>query len=291
MAVGNTVKFYFKSLIYGTLLSGCALYGVIASIVLRLIGKPEYAQYTVARVFYFVISKVLRIKITIKNEEYLNQKPGIVISNHQSVLDVFVLGRLFQPGFTVTAKTALKYFPFLGWFMLASGTFFINRTKGQKARAVLDKALDKVKAENKAIFMFPEGTRLATTKLDLLPFKKGAFHLAQQGGIPVIPCVVTNTSNIFHSKKKVFNCGEIIIEVMKPIPTKDLKTKEEINEFAVDVREKMLSKLQEIGYSSTGAKDSAPLLEDTPDQDESEESIEVEIDSTSTEETPLVDKN
>ena len=81
------------------------------------------------------------VKINIKNAHYLNEKPAIVISNHQSALDILVLGKTFTPGMTVTAKRALKFFPFLGWFMLASGTFFLDRTRGEKARKVLDGAL------------------------------------------------------------------------------------------------------------------------------------------------------
>lgn len=243
------LKFFAKSVVFGSLIAACALYGVFASIVLRIIGKGEYAQYTVARAFYYSMRALLGIKITIKNEHYLKEMPSVVVANHQSALDIFILGRVFLPGYTVTAKKALKYVPFLGWFMMASGTFFLDRAKGDKARKVLEAALVSLKKEKRLIFMFPEGTRSATKKLEMGPFKKGAFHLAKQADIPVVPVAVSNYSHIFQSQDKVFNRGEIIIEVLKPMPTSLLATNEDVTKFAYNVSEKMLQSIETMGYA------------------------------------------
>lgn len=253
MGLFQNIKFYFKSTVFGVLIVICALYGVVASILLRIIGKKEYSQYTVARAFYYSFSTLLGIKIKINNEKYLYNKPGIFISNHQSALDILILGRIFQPGFTVTAKRVLQYFPFLGWFMIASGTFFIDRSKSDKARKILDEALKTVKAEKRGLFMFPEGTRSGTTNLEMLPFKKGAFHLAKQAQIPIVPIVVSNTSTIFHAKSKTFNTGEITIDVLPPVETKDIETKDQVDKMVVEVRKSMMDQLQKIGYSKNNA--------------------------------------
>ncbi|SGZ55157.1 CIC11C00000001419 [Sungouiella intermedia] len=276
----QTLKFYAKSFVFGTLIATCALYGVFASILLRLIGKPEYAQYTVARVFYFMFSKLLGVTITIKNEHYLRQNPAVVVSNHQSALDILILGKVFMPGYTVTAKKVLKYFPFLGWFMIASSTFFLDRAKSEKARKVLDRALLGLKLNLRLIFMFPEGTRSATKKLEMLPFKKGAFHLAKQAGIHVIPVAVSNYSHIFHSGDKVFNRGNILIEVLPPMETTDLKLSEDVTAFAQEVRDKMLHSIETQGYSP--ARGETPVVVEAEDT-ASEVSVEV-----IGEETPLV---
>ncbi|EMG47169.1 SLC1 1-acyl-sn-glycerol-3-phosphate acyltransferase [Candida maltosa Xu316] len=255
MAVKTSIlgklKFYLKSVIFGTVIAGCALYGVIASILLRLINKAEYAQYTVARAFYYSFNLLLGLKITIKNEQYLKDLPAIVISNHQSALDIFVLGQIFQPGYTVTSKKSLKYVPFLGWFMVLSGTFFLDRSKSAAARKVLDSALISLKDKGRALFIFPEGTRSGTENLDMLPFKKGAFHLARQAGIPIIPVVVSNTSSIFNSKRKFFNTGEIQIEVLPPVSTANLETNEDVSNLSNKVREDMINTLKKIGYSKS----------------------------------------
>lgn len=278
------LKFLVKSFIFGTLISSCALYGVVASIFLRLIGKAEYAQYTVARTFYWLFSRLMGITITIKNEHLLYRRPSVVISNHQSALDILILGKVFQPGYTVTAKKALKYFPFLGWFMLASKTFFLDRAKGEKARKVLDEALLSLKENERSLFMFPEGTRSATKKLDMLPFKKGAFHLAKQAKIPVIPVAVQNYSTLFLSKDKTFKRGEIVIEVLEPEPTDQLESKEDVDELALRVRNNMLKSIELMGYASIAGQKKAP----TPPVVDSKDALSDESVELVSESTPLI---
>lgn len=296
MSVFLLIKFYLRSVLFGFTIVVCALYGVVASIILRVIGKKEYSQYTVARAFYYSFSTLSGIKVTIHNEKYLQDKPGIFISNHQLALDILVLARIFQPGFTVTAKKVLKYFPFLGWFMVASGTFFIDRSKSDKARKVLSEALAIVRMEKRGLFFFPEGTRSGTTNLEMLPFKKGAFHLAQQAKIPVVPIVVSNTSPIFHAKSKTFNTGEIVINVLPPVQTEDIETKEQIDQLVIDVRKSMMEELKKIGYSKTkNSASSAPAaspktatpepIKDSDSDDVVQQTVEV---SEVSEETPLV---
>lgn len=283
VSVLSKIKFYLKSIIFGSVIAGCAIYGVIASILLRIVGKIEYAQYTVARVFYHTFRTLLGVKITIKNEHYLKGLPAIVISNHQSALDILILGKVFQPGYTVTSKASLKYVPFLGWFMALSGTFFLNRSKSAQAKKVLDGALQNLKQQERALFMFPEGTRSATEALDMLPFKKGAFHLAKQARIPVIPVVVSNTSTIFNAKRKIFNTGEIFIEVLPPVSTDDLETNEDVTNICAEVRKSMVEKLKSIGYSKApGVK---PSEDHYPSENENPTDTETEVIS---EQTPLV---
>lgn len=290
MAFLRTLKFYAKSVVFGGLLAVCALYGVFSSIFLRVIGKPDQAQRHIGWLFYFLFSHVLGVKITIKNEHYLNQTPAVVVSNHQSALDILVLGKVFRTGYTVTAKKALKYLPFLGWFMMASNTFFLDRSRGEKARKVLDKALLSLKKEKRLIFMFPEGTRSATKKLELLPFKKGAFHLAKQAGIPVIPVAVSNYSHIFHSGDKVFNRGTILIEVLPPMPTTGLELSEDVTEFSDELRNKMLHSIETMGYAPVRGE---PVVGEAGEGEDNDSEVSVEIISESSvdavsEDTPLV---
>lgn len=249
MSFLKTGRFYLKCAVFASLILGCSLYGVIISIVLRLVGKKKYSQYLVAKAFYYTISLALGIKVNVKNEQFLHSNPAIYLANHQSALDIFTMGTFFVPGVTVTAKSSLKWVPVLGWFMYLSGTFFLDRSKSEKARKVLNGALADLKKDDCALFMFPEGTRSGTKELTMLPFKKGAFHLAKSAKIPVVPIVISNTSNIFNAKEKLFELGVINIEVMKPLDTHNLETNEDVTKFSTFVRDSMLETLQRVGYS------------------------------------------
>ncbi|KAG7880053.1 hypothetical protein KL935_000586 [Ogataea polymorpha] len=225
-----------------------ASYGVLCSVVLSLIGKRNLAQWSTARFYYYLFSTVMRITIEIEGEEKLSGLPAILISNHQSELDVFMLGRIFPKRCVVTAKKQLQLVPFLGWFMTLSGTFFLDRSDREKAIRVLNKALEDLKATSGGLFMFPEGTRSYSSRPTLLPFKKGAFHLAVQAQIPIIPLVVSNTSNIYSLKERNFNTGTIKVKVLEPISTEGL-TKDDVNKLVEATYANMEEEIRKIGMS------------------------------------------
>lgn len=93
------------------------------------------------------------------------------------------------------------------------------------------------------VFIFPEGTRSYYDYPDLLSFKKGAFHLAIQAQVPIVPIVVANYSKVLNVKRKIFTSGHIPIKILEPISTKG-KRKEDVDALVQEVREKMLTALK-----------------------------------------------
>ena len=125
---------------YGTLLF-CATYGVLASLALRVVGKHRLAQWAVARAFHYTMALTTGVRFEIvEGQEYLKTRPCVLIGNHQSELDVLLLGAIFPPYCAVTAKSSLKLIPFLGWFMALSGTVFIDRSNRDSAVAAFSNA-------------------------------------------------------------------------------------------------------------------------------------------------------
>ncbi|KAJ6014905.1 20S cyclosome subunit (BimA/Nuc2/Cdc27) [Penicillium herquei] len=181
---------------YGSLLF-CAAYGVLASIVLRLVGYGRVSQWATARSFKWVMrfTTGVRFEIT-EGEEYLSTRPAIFVGNHQTELDVLMLGHIFPPYCSVTAKKSLRMVPFLGWFMWLSRTVFIDRANRATAMKAFDGAVDEMRTHRQSVFIFAEGTRSYSDEPTLLPFKKGAFHLAVKAGVPIVPVVVENYSHI-----------------------------------------------------------------------------------------------
>lgn len=245
----RSLKFYTKTFFAVTVLGGCALYGVLASIAFGLVGRRHLAQWSTARVFYYTFGSLFGIKINLINGERLDTLPAILISNHQSALDILILGRIFPKGCVVTSKKSLKYVPILGWFMALSGTFFLDRSNREKSVKTLKKALANLKKEKRGLFVFPEGTRSHCTTPDLLPFKKGAFHLAQQAELPIVPVVVSVTSSLINAATRTFERGEITIKVLEPVSTKGLK-QEDVGAFSNKIRDSMLEELKSIGLSA-----------------------------------------
>lgn len=192
----------------------CASYGVFASLTLRLIGQHRLAQYAVARSFDLVMRYTTGVRfVIVEGEEHLTtNRPMVIIGNHQTELDVLFLGCIFPKYCSVTAKKSLAKVPFLGWFMSLSGTVFIDRVDRSQAMKAFEGAAKEMREHRQNVFIFPEGTRSYAREPVMLPFKKGAFHLAVQAGVDICPVVAENYSRVLDVRAKRFVSGVIRVK-------------------------------------------------------------------------------
>lgn len=100
----RALKFYSKAALALSVFGLCANYGVLCSIAFTLVGKRHLAQWSTARAFYYSFSTIMGIRIKLVNGETLKDLPAINVGNHQSAVDILILGRIFPPGCTVTSK-------------------------------------------------------------------------------------------------------------------------------------------------------------------------------------------
>lgn len=105
------------------------------------------------------------------------------------------------------AKKELQWMPLLGQYLTASGAVFVDRGNNAKAVRSLAAAGESMHARNTSLWLFPEGTRSMRPYHDMLPFKKGAFHLAVQAGVPIVPVVCENYWRLY--RKNVFESGTL----------------------------------------------------------------------------------
>lgn len=96
--------------------------------------------------------------------------------------------------------------------MALSRTVFIDRANSTNARQAMAGAAEEIQREKQSVYIFPEGTRSYAKEPTLLPFKKGAFHLAVQAGVPIVPVVVANYSDVLYAKEWRFNAGTIPVK-------------------------------------------------------------------------------
>ena len=193
-----------------------ATYGTTASALLRPFGLHfKYAQWTTARAMKWLGRYTTGVKFEILDDgrEILNRKrPYVICVNHQTELDVLLLGWIWPQHCSVTAKKSLRNVPFLGWFMTLSGSVFIDRVDRSQALVAFEGAAKAMREMGQSVVIFPEGTRSYSAEPMLLPFKKGAFHLAVQAGADVCPVVAENYSRVLNLKAKRFNTGTIRVK-------------------------------------------------------------------------------
>ena len=197
----------------------CAVYGILASLALRLVGGQRMAQWATSQAFRHTMSLATNVHFdVVAGEAHLATRPAVLVGNHQTELDVLLLAAVWPKYCSVTAKKSLRHMPFLGWFMELSGTVFLDRANSGEARKAFARAAEEIAHDRQSVFIFPEGTRSYANGPTLLPFKKGAFHLAVQAGVPIVPVVCANYWGVMSMKEWRFRSGRIPVVGMCSSP-------------------------------------------------------------------------
>ncbi|KAG4069442.1 hypothetical protein HA402_001741 [Bradysia odoriphaga] len=173
-----------------------------------------------------------------------NEGGVMVVAPHQSSIDLAVVAYLWPVigrGTAVIKRFLLYAFPF-GIGVWLCGTLFIDRNKKQDAVQQLQMQLEAIQNRKNKIVIFPEGTRSQIGKL--LPFKKGAFHLAIDSQSMIQPVVVSRY-HFLDSKGKYFRKGKIIISILPALSCKGMG-KNDVNAVLEQTKRIMDSHYEEI---------------------------------------------
>ncbi|MEO7540108.1 MAG: lysophospholipid acyltransferase family protein [Pyrinomonadaceae bacterium] len=166
-------------------------------------------------------------------ENLEDDRSYVFVSNHRSYLDTATLFFFAGAKMGLVAKKELLKVPVLGQGMSYVNIIAIDRTNPERAVASMAKARD-VMAHGYSFGVFAEGTRAMPG--ELLPFKKGAFHLALQTGSSVVPVAIRNTDWMMGKRTGVAYAGEIEMVLLPPVETKDVDAESGMKELIATVR-------------------------------------------------------
>lgn len=178
--------------------------------------------------------KACGAKVKVTGLEHLEEDQGyIFISNHRSYIDTATLFAYAGKRIGLVAKKELLKVPVLGQGMGFVNIIAIDRSNRQKARESMAKAKAVVDA-GYSFGVFAEGTRAMPG--ELLPFKKGAIHLALQTQAPIIPVAIKNTDWIMGKKTGVAYAGTIEVVLLPPIETKGKTAENDLMDLLIETR-------------------------------------------------------
>jgi 1-acyl-sn-glycerol-3-phosphate acyltransferase len=179
-----------------------------------------------ARLFIRLGYVVCGFKVTIKGQENIPKTGSfIILSNHQSHLDIVAYMSGIPRDFSFVAKKELLKVPILGWDIKTQGHILIDRANFRNALKQLEIIVEQIK-KGKSVLFFPEGTRSFDGQIGV--FKRGAFQAAVKAGVPVVPCYVSGTVNILNKKGLTIKPGKIDLTIGKMLPVRQTDDKSEM---------------------------------------------------------------
>jgi 1-acyl-sn-glycerol-3-phosphate acyltransferase len=158
--------------------------------------------------------------------------PQVIAANHISWFDVFALAAVIEEPYHFVAKKELQKIPLFGQALVGAGHIIIDRSDRQRAIESLREAGEKVRHSRGVVVIFPEGTR--SRDGSLAPFKKGAFMLAAESRVPLVPTAVTGSYEIMPKGSWRITPRTIHVHFLDPIPA------ERVTELVADGPEPLM---------------------------------------------------
>jgi 1-acyl-sn-glycerol-3-phosphate acyltransferase len=163
------------------------------------------------------------------------RRPYVVVSNHESFADILLISHLPWE-MKWLSKAELFRIPIMGWMMWLVGDIPVKRGFGPSAVEAMERCR-KALQNRVSVMIFPEGTRSKTA--ELLPFKDGAFRLAIEAGVPILPLAVSGTGTALRKHDWRFGQSAAEVRVLDPVETAGL-TLEDVPALKARVRETIL---------------------------------------------------
>ena len=186
------------------------------------------------------------IELDVTGEEHAwSDRPCVFVFNHQSQADVIILPTLLRRDLAGVGKKEIGDVPILGKLMQLGGTVLIDRENSKSARDAMKPLVDVLQKEGRSVCIAPEGTRSTSTNLGR--FKKGAFHLAMQAGVPIVPIVIHNAIDVAPRGQYVFRAATVKVTVLPPVDTSRWKAST-MNKHVEQVRDMFLVELDQMRF-------------------------------------------
>jgi 1-acyl-sn-glycerol-3-phosphate acyltransferase len=167
------------------------------------------------------------------------RRPFVVVSNHESFADILLISHLPWE-MKWLSKAELFRIPIMGWMMWLAGDVPVKRGFGPSALEAMERCRRALQ-NRVSVMIFPEGTRSRTS--ELLPFKDGAFRLAIEAGVPILPLAVSGTGTALRKHDWRFGRSNAEVRVLDPVETTGLtlndipQLKGRVRQTIVDARD------------------------------------------------------
>lgn len=206
---------------------------------ISLLPHSSGAMLRLMKLWARVLSKSMGLTFSIEgSEKVLPETSYIIASNHQGIADGFALTSMLPVRFRLTMKRELLKIPLLGW-ALGRASITVDRSKGAQAMKQMREGSGKL-THGWSVVVFVEGTRSRDGGLQ--PFKRGAFVMAVNSGISILPVTVNGSFKVFPRNTLALRSGHITVTIDDPIETQGM-TEDDVPELMEKTRDAMMRNL------------------------------------------------
>lgn len=168
-----------------------------------VLGDGHFWGYWPGKIWSHIVCGVLLIPVKVEGREHLvSGQSYVFVANHQGAMDIFLIYGYLCRNFKWMMKKSLRRVPFIGFACEKAHHIFVDKSGPSKVEETISQARETLK-EGMSLVVFPEGTRTATGKVGR--FKKGAFFLADQLQLPVVPLTIDGSFRILPRQKGMLN--------------------------------------------------------------------------------------
>ncbi|MCP4654076.1 MAG: 1-acyl-sn-glycerol-3-phosphate acyltransferase [bacterium] len=170
------------------------LFCATLTLILCTVASPRIASMLAGTAWGRLSAYLTPVMVRVVGREHVDKKQSyVIVSNHQSSYDIFVLYGWLGVDFRWVMKQEVRRMPAIGYGCETIGHIFIDRSNTSAALSSINAAKGKI-VDGTSIVFFPEGTRSKDGKLGR--FKKGAFRFAMDAGLPILPVTIEGTRDI-----------------------------------------------------------------------------------------------
>ena len=191
------------------------LLAVLAAFITIPVGGNRFGGYWPAHIWSRMVCWLAWVKVEVEGRDLIEKKQSyIFVCNHQGAFDIWAVYGYLNHNFKWLMKKSLEKVPFIGYTCKISGHVYVDNNSIQSIKQTIEEARERLK-DGMSLTIFPEGTRSATGEIG--EFKRGAFMLAGEFGLPVVPVSIVGSYNIMPKDSYLPGWGTIKLIIHDPI--------------------------------------------------------------------------
>lgn len=188
-----------------------------------LIGGAHFWGYYPGKIWSQLVCLFLLLPVKVEGKENLESKQSyVIVANHQGAFDIFLIYGFIGRNFKWMMKKSLRKLPFVGKACESAGHIFVDRSGPKKIAETIEQAKNSL-TDGVSLVVFPEGARTFTGHMGY--FKKGAFQLASDLQLPVVPVTITGSFEVKPRTSKWVYRHPLTLTIHPPIPPKEQSPK------------------------------------------------------------------